>query len=257
MRLPHSHKGENGKVAIVGGSRFQHGAPIFSALAAQAGGCDLLYVRLPARHEGVAKNASLNFQVHPFSGDEFSRDDLSPTLELLATVDAAVIGPGLARTPETLSALRALVESATCPLVLDASALQPWTLAATAGKGCIVTPHLGELERMGVDPDAIAEHASRTQTTILLKGPVDRVASPDGTIREIAGGDAGLTVGGTGDALAGLTASLLSQHATAAEACAKASAAIKRAGAELARDNASYTTRDVIARLPRILKEID
>ncbi len=253
-RRPDSHKGENGKVAVIGGSAPQHGAPLFSALAAEAGGADLLFVRVPACHALVARTASLNFQVTPFAGDEFARADLRSTLELLATVDCAVVGPGIARDAATLDALRELVRSAPCPLVLDASALQPWTLQAAKGRGCVVTPHLGELERMGIDPSAIAGAAAEYGVTVLAKGPVDRVTVGDGTVIDIEGGDPGLTVGGTGDALAGLAASLLAQGMTAPDACVLASRTIKRAGVILRETRETYATRDVISLIPVVLR---
>ncbi len=253
-RRPDSHKGENGKVAIIGGSAFQHGAPLFSALAAEAGGSDLLFVCLPAPHAEVARMTSLNFQVHPFMGEELEHADIAAIIELLATVDCAVIGPGLARTPDVLDVLRELIASAPCPLILDASALQPWTLESVKVRSCIVTPHLGELERMGITAKEIGDKAQEYKTVILAKGISDRVAAIDGTVLEIGGGNAGLTVGGTGDALAGLTASLLAQGSTAAEACMTASRTIKKVGARLVETHRfTYTARDVIGLIPEIL----
>lgn len=249
-RRTDSHKGENGKVCIVGGSPTMHGAPIFSALAAEATGADLIFVCVPRCHAEIARMQSLNFQVHPFAGDDLQKDDVDPLLSLLATMDAAVIGPGLARDARSLAVLQELIVSAPCPMVLDASALQPWTMQAAAGKRCVCTPHLGELERMGIAVADIAHMAQETGVTLLVKGPVDRIAAPDGSIREIAGGNAGLTVGGTGDALAGCVAGLWAQGMSAPDACAAASTAIKRAGDELAKEfGVAYGTRRVIERL--------
>ena len=250
-RSPDSHKGENGKVAVIGGSRYQHGAPLFSALAAESAGVDLLFVCVPRCHTEVAKQQSLNFQVRPFAGDELEQSDIDALLQTLATVDAAVIGPGLARTESTLRAVRELIESAPCPLVLDATALQPWTLQAARGKDAIVTPHLGELERMQIARRDTAMLAEQTGITIHVKGPTDRIAHPDGTVTDVSGGNAGLTVGGTGDALAGLIAGLRAQSMSAADACRIASTAIKRSGDVLREAQGySYTTREVIAHIP-------
>ncbi|HRH93088.1 MAG TPA: NAD(P)H-hydrate dehydratase, partial [Candidatus Peribacteria bacterium] len=161
QRPADSHKGDNGKVAVIGGSLHQHGAPIFSALAAEAGGADLVYVLVPAVHVEVTKHASPNLQVYWFgtaaAPDDFTPKDHAVLLELLATIDCAVIGPGLARTPKMLAALQTIFESSTCPLVVDASGLQPFTLAALKGRNAVLTPHLGELERMGLDPARAAD----------------------------------------------------------------------------------------------------
>ncbi|MBI1813022.1 NAD(P)H-hydrate dehydratase [Candidatus Peregrinibacteria bacterium] len=253
-RDPHSHKGENGAVAVIGGSLTMHGAPLFSALAAEASGVDLVYICVPRIHQEVARTQSLNFQVHPFRGDDLRSEDLEPILELLATIDCAVIGPGLDRSHEGLEALRELIDSCHCAMVLDASALQPWTLDAGKGKTVVATPHLGELERMGIEPETIGDASKQHGVTIHVKGHIDRIAGADGTIREIRGGNAGLTVGGTGDALAGLIGGLLAQHLDPVDACVTASTVIKRAGTLLLHEYGyAYTTREVIRQIPHLV----
>jgi hydroxyethylthiazole kinase-like uncharacterized protein yjeF len=257
QRDPHSHKGENGKVAVIGGSPTIHGAPLLAALAAEASGVDLIFVALPKIHQNVACATSLNFQVHPFSGDDLLEKGVDPLLELLATMDAAVIGPGLSRTREALGVIQELIAEAPCTLVLDASALQPWTLKAVRGKNAVLTPHLGELERMEIKEENLGQAANDAGVTILLKGPTDRIATADGKIIEVPGGNAGLTVGGTGDALAGCVAGLLAQRAEPAEACRMASTAIKRAGVLLAeKQGFAYTARGVIAELSHLLSTL-
>ena len=233
-----------------------HGAPIISALASEKSGVDLVYLALPSTHAEIAKAASLNFQVHPFAGEELARKDLKHTLELLASIDIAVIGPGLARTKETLEVIKELVSSAPCPLVLDASALQSWTLKVVKGKEVILTPHLGELERMGIDREDIGKVSKEFGVTIHLKDRVDQIAS-NGKITKVAGGNAGLTVGGTGDALAGLIAGLLAQGLQPLEACKTASTVIKRAGTKLFTEKGfAYTTRNVICEIPKLLHSL-
>lgn len=256
-RSPLSHKGENGKVAIIGGSRAIHGAPLFSALAAEASGVDLLYLFVPPVHEEVTKAQSLNFQVHSFEEDELADKDIEPILELLAIMDCVVIGPGLSREKDSLRALKEIIDSAQCPLVLDASALQRQTLGWATGKTAVLTPHLGELERMEIEPEDLTETAKKFGVTLLLKGPNDIIVHPDGTSRESVGGNAGLTVGGTGDALAGLIAGLIAQKMDPTEAAMLGSKIIKKAGERLSEEQGfSYTTKDVIEQIPFLLKEL-
>jgi NAD(P)H-hydrate epimerase len=258
QRDPASHKGENGKIAVIGGSETIHGAPLLAALAAEASGVDLLYVAVPRIHQEAARLTSLNFQVHPLVGNELVKKDVAPLLELLATMDAAVIGPGLARTAETLEAIRTLVAEAPCALVCDASALQPWTIDAVRGKNAVLTPHLGELERMEIEHGRIGKITKEAEITIHLKGMEDQIAAPDGSIHTVSGGNAGLTVGGTGDALAGLIGGLLAQGMPAPDACRAASTVIKRAGTILfEQQGAAYTARQVITLIPKLLKELD
>lgn len=257
QRDPQSHKGENGKVAVIGGSRHQHGAPLFCACAAEKSGVDLVYVSLPQCHEEVAKQTSLNFQIHPFIGEEIAQNDIEPILELLATMDSAVIGPGIWRNAGTLAVLESIIASASCPLVLDASALEPWTLGALRGKPAILTPHRGELERMGFMEEELPEISKKSGATIILKGPCDRIFSP-GTQEEVSGGNAGLTVGGTGDTLTGLLAGCIAQKCPLHEAALLACTIMKKAGESLfEKQGFSYTAQNVIERIPFILRSLD
>ncbi len=258
QRSPQSHKGQNGKVAVVGGSRAMHGAPVFSALSAEASGVDLIYLSLPSHHAEAAKNASLNFQVHPFGGADITAKDVDAILELLATVDSAVLGPGLARDAKAQDVMQQIIGAASCPLVLDASALQEWTLKTVQGKVAVLTPHLGELERLGVEPQQLGHAARQYGVVIHQKGPADRIAAADGTVRTVEGGNAGLTVGGTGDALSGLIAGLIAQGTQPAEACVMASTVIKRAGTMLYETQGfAYSTRKVIGLIPQLLHMLE
>ncbi|MDD5623247.1 MAG: NAD(P)H-hydrate dehydratase [Candidatus Peribacteraceae bacterium] len=259
QREPDSHKGENGKVAVIGGSKFMHGAPLFSALAAEASGVDLVFVCLPSCHAQVAKNASLNFQVHPFHGDDLTHGDTAAILELLATMDCAVLGPGIAHSDEqAIRSLKDIIAEAPCALVLDAAALQPETLSLVKGKPAVLTPHLAELERMEVAPDDIGTCAEEAGVTIFLKGPTDYIALPDGEVEEITGGNAGLTVGGTGDALAGLIAGLIAQKVPPPDAALAAGTIIKRAATVLyPEEGYAFTAQDVILQIPHQLHTYD
>lgn len=285
-RDPNSHKRQNGVVAVVGGSNHMHGAPIFSALAAEATGVDLIYPCVPECHKEVTKAASNNFIVTPFRGDDLSTSDVSAIEEILKECDAAVIGPGLATYDTTQKALESLLQEATIPLVLDASALQPWTLDALEGalratpvtghagqdkkkirgeeRVTVLTPHIRELGRMQGQVlekktleergDLICTIAKARNVTLLLKGPTDLIGGPEGTCQRVAGGNAGLTVGGTGDALAGLIAGLIAQKISSVNACVMAATIMKRAATVLFHEKGyAFTTMDVIGQIPHLL----
>jgi len=257
-RDPQSHKTENGIVAIIGGSRVMHGAPLFTALAAESSGVDLVHIAIPACHTEVTKATSLNFQVHPFAGNDLAENDTEEILELLATMDCAVLGPGVDHAnAESKDSLLQIAEGASCALVLDAAALQQETLALVHGKQAVLTPHLGELERMGIASDAMQETAKENDVTIVFKGPTDRIISPDGSEDIVEGGNAGLTVGGSGDVLAGLIAGLIAQKIAPSDACKIASTIVKRAGEELfVKRGYAYTARDVIEQIPQLLHKL-
>ncbi|MDD4287454.1 MAG: NAD(P)H-hydrate dehydratase [Candidatus Peribacteraceae bacterium] len=255
-RATDSHKGENGKAAIIGGSSLMHGAPLFAALAAEASGADLIFVSLPKCHAESAKATSLNFQVHPFGNDDLAGGDTAAILELLATMDCAVVGPGIAHGhAKSLNALMTIVAESPCRLILDATALQPETLELVRGKSAVLTPHLAELERMNLTATDLSQQASNAGAVIFLKGPTDIIAGPDGSLTELKGGNAGLTVGGTGDALAGLIAGLVAQGLEPLEAAKKAGAVMKRAAEQLfEKYGYAFGTRRVIKEIPKVLK---
>jgi NAD(P)H-hydrate epimerase len=224
-----------------------------SALAAEASGVDLVFLCIPDWHENVAKSASLNFQVFPLTGNSLEEQHVRPMLELLATMDCAIIGPGIGHDQENIDAVNALVAEAQCDLVLDATALQPETVENIAGKTAVLTPHLGELERMGLTPDEM----SNVPAVVLLKGETDVVTSPDGRHEEVSDGNAGLTTGGTGDVLAGITGGLIAQGVEPFDAAVTASKIMKAAGDELFETHGyAYTARDVIGRIPLILHNL-
>ncbi len=257
-RLRDSHKGENGKVAVIGGSATMHGAPLFAALAAEASGADLIFVCLPRCHAEVAKATSLNFQVHPFAGDDLASGDTAAILELLATLDCAVVGPGIAHgNAKSLKTLMTIIAESPCRLILDASALQPETLELVRGKHAVLTPHLAELERMNLTAGDLAQQAGNAGAVIFLKGPTDLIAGPDGSLTELKGGNAGLTVGGTGDALAGLIAGLTAQGFEPIDAAQTAGKIMKRAAEELfEKYGYAYGTRRVIEHIPGLLRKM-
>jgi NAD(P)H-hydrate epimerase len=263
-RDPHSHKGQNGIVAVVGGSRIMHGAPIFAALAAEASGVDLVYPCVPECHAEVTKQASYNFIVTPFRGNHIDPSDVSAIEDVLRGSTSAVIGPGLATFDTAQEAVKELIRDAQVPLVVDAGALHLWVFDALAGKTAVVTPHRAELERMqgqvlkgkSLDhlQDLICTIAKTRKITILLKGPIDLVGGIDGVCQRVEGGNAGLTVGGTGDALAGLIAGLVAQQVAPFEACVMAARIIKRAATILyAEKGYAFTTMGVIQQIPHLL----
>jgi NAD(P)H-hydrate epimerase len=254
QRDPSSHKGDNGKVAVVGGSTYIHGAPILNALAAEASGIDTLSICLPQCHSEAAKSWTLNAFVHPFDGDDIADSDIESILELIAPLDCVVLGSGIAKTGERVHALEEIIASCTTPMVLDATALQENTLDLVRGKQAILTPHLGELERMGVEENDLQDIANEYQAIIVLKGQTDKVFSAHAT-DEIAGGNAGLTTGGTGDVLAGLIAGLIAQRMASVDAAKDACAILKKAAEKLEKEKGySFTATDVVGEIPALLK---
>lgn len=201
-RRKDSHKGDNGKILIVGGSHIYHGAPIYAGLAASLL-VDLVFISCPASVAPIIKEATPDFIVDTLSGDVLNPADVPQIMQRAQYCDAVCIGPGMGTEKETVQACKTLCSSLKIPIIIDADGLKALTDALDLlHEGMILTPHLHEFTslfgEMSVDK-AAASHGC----IIVKKGVCDEVS--DGNITKYNHtGNAGMTTGGSGDVLAGL-----------------------------------------------------
>lgn len=260
---PGSHKGENGRVLVIGGGPF-HGAPILAGLSAYRTGADLVHLAVPDPVVTPARTASPSLIVHALRGDRLDVSHLDELAGSITGFDAVVIGPGAGTDPATSVFIRRSIEACSIPLVVDADAFS--ALAAggpvdLSGKRCVLTPHCRELEALlkafglTLSPgrDGAVELARRTGTTVLLKGQVDIITDGE-RVKENHFGNPGMTVGGTGDVLAGCCGALLARGLGPFDAARVAVYLVTRAGDE-AFLNRSYAfiAEDVVDAIPTVL----
>lgn len=252
QRDPNSHKGDNGKVMVIGGNEMFHGAPILAALGAEYSGADLVYLWLPPCHAQAARTFSTNFIVQSFRETHLTPDDVKPLLNFSGQADVVVIGPGLGTHSDTKKAIKELLSGFKIPTVVDASALlETHTLPPVT----VLTPHRGEFtELTGNEPTPanVQKCAKSLKATIVCKGPKDIIS--DGvniTINET--GNALMTVGGTGDLLAGLIGGLISQHMSIFEAAKLATNILGKAAEERAQHYACLRAFDLAKMIPELL----
>ena len=239
-RKSNSRKGDNGKVLVVGGSYMYHGAPILSSLAALRTGCDLVYTAVPKVNAQATRAASADLIVIPLADSKLTRGSVNKLLgQIPAGIDSATIGMGLA--VQDIEALKLLVKSLIerdVRLSLDASALRKEILPIIKAKNVLVTPHASEFERLFGEkiPDnkktrisIVEKHAKKNSITILLKGMDDIITDGTKTLINSKKTPA-MTVGGTGDVLSGIAASMLSQNRDVIEAAASAAFVNGQAG---------------------------
>jgi NAD(P)H-hydrate epimerase len=208
-----SHKGDFGEVLVVGGGPYT-GAPALSAQAALRAGADLVRVACPETVARELQGYSENLIVRPFEDERFGPHAVETVLELASEHDSVVLGPGLGDDDETLLAVRDLLEQYRGVAVVDADALQV-VPGVDTNATLICTPHQGELGAMGGETavdweeraDLVESFATELGHTLLVKGQYDIVSNGEGT-RVSRTGNPGMTVGGTGDVLAGVTAAL-------------------------------------------------
>jgi len=212
-RDENSHKGDNGDILVIGGGPFT-GAPALTAQAALRAGADLAKVSCPTSVAHEVQGYSENLILYPMQGTELEPGHVGPVMEYAAEHDVLVLGPGLGASEQTLEAAEAIIESYSGTAVVDADALQAVPRVETEAT-LICTPHQGELVKMGGRTsenreercELVAEFARGIGQTMLVKGPYD-VISDGETTRMNRTGNPGMTVGGTGDVLAGVTGAL-------------------------------------------------
>ncbi|MGZ4939023.1 MAG: NAD(P)H-hydrate dehydratase [Halobacteriota archaeon] len=256
-RRPDSHKGENGRVLVIGGGPYV-GAPTLSAMAAMRASVDIVTIASPRAR--IIAEFSPNFIIKQVGSDRIALSEVEVLRALIKEHDAVVLGPGLGDAPETIQAVSKLIPA--CQnLTLDADGLRALPLSEYEAGRIIVTPHRGEFARLTGEtlPSDLKDRARTVRAfardwgvTVLLKGHVDIIS--DGIhCRFNKTGNPGMTVGGTGDALAGLVGAL-STRVDKMQA-ASAAAYLNGCAGDLAFSRFGYSllATDVIDCIPTIL----
>lgn len=209
------HKGQAGRIGVVGGSFEYTGAPFFSAISALKFGADLVHVFCSKDAAIPIKSYSPEVMVHPVLDD--SNDPIKLIEPWLERLHVIVIGPGLGRDPKILATVRQLIDlcrGLNKPLVLDADAtflISQDIKIIQNYPAAIITPNVIEFGRIfGNDDSPIRSKLNEigSNVTILRKGSNDIIYSGDDkadTTIEINGGS-GRRCGGQGDILSGCTA---------------------------------------------------
>jgi NAD(P)H-hydrate epimerase len=220
---PSAHKGERGRVLIVGGGPY-HGAPILAGRAAARIGCDLIHVAMPRNAVDRATWPDHLIPERLFDEDnlgERGRDEIFKLLEE-KSFDAVLIGPGLGRLEETTDMAREIIAKLAeldIPTVIDADAIYALDEGVwPKGLSGVATPHARELRMWIWDgkPNKILadEDVSSESRVIIRTGAVDQLTGLEGRYCECTGGHPRMATGGTGDLLAGAVAGLLAQGMT-------------------------------------------
>ena len=265
-RDPFGHKGSFGKVLLLCGSRGFTGAAYLSAMGALRSGAGLVYLGVPESIyaiEAVKLNEPVVFPL-PDKEGKLSAEAIPQILNRLPAMDAILIGCGLGISEGTLAVVKAVLETAVCPVVLDADGINVLSGHMDILRGrqypTILTPHDGEFRRVGgsVGDDRMASagaFASEFGCVLLLKG--HRTCITDGQTGYVNGtGNPGMAVGGSGDVLAGILTGLLGQGIEPLKAAACAAWLHGAAGDLCASELGQYAMlpTDMLSALPRLLK---
>jgi len=235
VRLPErpadGHKGTFGTVIAIAGSRGFTGAAYLTATAAVRAGAGLVRLLVAEGIYPILAVKCTEVMATPVAEDApgaVGSRALNAVIEHLRAGSSGVIGPGLGREPATWRLVQDVVTRVTCPLVLDADALNALAearhLLPMLGANRVLTPHPGEMARLTgrltsevqADRSQVAGLAAREWgAVVVLKGARTVVAAPDGRVSEDPHEVPALASGGTGDVLAGLIAGLMAQGSDA------------------------------------------
>jgi NAD(P)H-hydrate epimerase len=222
-RLRASHKGDNGSILIVAGSRTMRGAAILAARAALRSGAGLVTV---AGIEDVCAAVSAQLPEAlvlplPERDGVVGADAARVLLSMRKKVDAALFGPGMTHEPPILEFLEKIWAEWDRPCVIDADALNAVSHGVHLPQAeCVLTPHPGEMSRLlhssiaEIQADrfvTVRQAVEQFQQCVLLKGPYSIVGEPGQPMLVNRTGNPGLASGGMGDVLSGVITTLLAQ----------------------------------------------
>lgn len=265
-------KYDYGLLLVIGGSDFYSGSPALSAMAAFRAGIDMVRIMAPKRAADIIASFSPNLAAYPLDDKWLNQSHLAKLIEFTKVAQsvaqgkvAVVVGGGLGRSQETQEAVKEYLAQTEVPVVIDADAIyavaeRPEVLV---GKPFLCTPHSYEFfvltgqEVAGKSDNErakiVQQEALRLGTTILLKGKTDIIS--DG--KEIAFNKTGspyMTVGGTGDTLAGICGALLARGISPFLASQAAVFINGKAGELAAKDKKDgLTATDVIEAIPEVI----
>jgi NAD(P)H-hydrate epimerase len=268
FRPTESHKGDFGRVLVIGGNEVFSGAPALAALAALRAGVDLAYVAAPEKTSRVVSAMSPNLITLKLDGEHLNPRNIPVIKRYLGMITAVIMGPGLGLHKETISAVEEIVkiiEDAKIPLLLDADGLKAFAEFKQQLKSPLVlTPHAGEYKKLvGKEPSkdleervrAVQKTANDLGAVVLLKGPVDLIS--DGKrVKLNFTGNPGMTVGGTGDVLSGIVGAFLAQKVDPFEAAVTA-AFINGACGDFVQNEKGYhmVPTDLLDWIPKVMED--
>jgi len=267
-RPSESHKGDFGRLLVIGGSETFSGAPAYVALAALRTGVDLAYVAAPEKTAYAIASMSPDLITIKLEGTHLNVGNVSALKTYIEAANAIALGPGLGLHSETREAVKAVieaVESAAKPLLLDADGLKAFAeFKKKLNVPLVLTPHAGEYAILTGKklPEGLKEKISEVQKTaaelgaiVLLKGPVD-IISDEKRFKLNFTGNPGMTVGGTGDVLSGIVGAFLAQQIDPFEAAVAGAFVNGAAGDFVFEEKGCHmVSTDLIQRIPHVLND--
>lgn len=216
-RTKFSHKGTFGHALIIAGSKGKMGAAVMAAKSALRAGAGLVSAHIPNCGYTVLQSSVPEAMCETDENETHISGQIKT-----GNCNAVAVGPGIGNDPDTVRALKLLIQDTTVNTVFDADALniiaENKTWFAFMRGGSILTPHPKEFERLFGKTDNSFERlklqremAMKYGFYIVLKGAHTSIAFPDGSVYFNSTGNPGMATGGSGDVLTGIICGLLAQ----------------------------------------------
>ena len=218
-----SHKYSYGRALIIAGARGYAGAPTLAANACEHSGAGLTQLIVPESIYPIAALRCDGAVVLPLPAAEdggFAARAAAQAEDALSKANAVLIGPGLGTGPEAKELVKAVLQNAACPLIVDADGLRVFmddpSLLDTRRVPLLLTPHEGEFRRLGGDltrgrlAGALRFTAEHPELILILKGYGTLICAGSDITVNPSGGPA-MAKGGSGDVLGGMLCALLAQ----------------------------------------------
>lgn len=273
-RKKDAHKGDFGRVLVIGGSTGFTGAVVLAATAGLRVGAGLVTAGVPTRLHDIIECKLTEAMSIPLGDRGDGTLDVSAVeriLEFSRMCDCVAIGPGLTKTDSTIQVVFNVLQEVECPCVVDADGLNCLSENVDVLKKCrtqvILTPHPGEMSRLTGLPihdiqkdrlNVARRFAQEKNVIMVLKGARTVIASPDGSVYINPTGTPGMATGGSGDVLTGAISGLVAQGIDPFMAAITATYICGRAGEMAETENGEYglIAGDIIEKIPLVIKDL-
>ncbi len=264
---PTRHKYQAGTVAVFAGSAGMAGSALLVCTAALKSGCGIVHWFYPPGLAREMARAPLELMGRPLL-QSLRRED-QELISFKHYPGACVLGPGLLSSGESRSLIKAVLQANGGGLVLDATALTLYGQEAFAlPPGAVLTPHLGELQRLlhlpcvpvitGEFLASVQAFVDCHQVTMVVKGMPTYILHPQRVIHCSRLGNPGMATAGSGDVLGGIISGLLAQRLGSQEAALLGVYLHGSAGDLAAERHSPYSmvASDIIAELGTVYRRI-
>ena len=265
-RLSNSHKGDYGKLLMLCGSRGYTGAATLAAMGALRTGAGLVFLSVPESIYAIEAIKLTEPVIHSLPDDSgtFAVSATAQVLSMLERKDAVLVGPGIGQSQGSYTIVRTVLEAYPGPVVLDADGInvlaQHIDILRERTAPTIITPHVGEFQRIGgnLTKDRITAAtnlAKELGVIVLLKGH-NTIITDGINCYQNPTGNPGMATGGSGDVLAGIITALLGFGLKPLDAAACGAWLHGAAGDICAKEIGQYgmLPSDMLHVLPRLLK---